>query len=144
MMSSFTFLINVNIHHYTMTTLGLCYPSFSKKHHNFLKSFGTNPTTWHPSSSICLLQGAKYFFLTLFFSDLIPETWEQSLLKLCCWLVTACFRSFCHTVLNIRSSVTHSSFLATNRAFTRVKSDTYSESHLAKDLRTHQMSIILC
>ena len=87
---------------------------------------------------------SKIFFLTLFFSDLIPETWEQSLLKLCCWLVTACFRSFCHTVLNIRSPVTHSSFFATNRAFTCVKSDTYSESHLAKDLRARQMSIILC
>ena len=30
MMSSFIFLVNVNIHHYTMTTLGLCYLSLKK------------------------------------------------------------------------------------------------------------------
>ena len=66
-----------------------------------------------PSSSVYLPSATStiFFLLKLFFSDLMHEVWEQSLLKLCCWLFTGCFHSPCHTASNIQSSVTHSLFL---------------------------------
>ena len=94
-------------------------PIIFQKHLKFLKSFRANLPTRHPipqrkalkTSSAYVLQRAKHFFLTLLFSDLMSEVWQQSLLKLCCWLVTACFCSRCHTALNMHSTVTHSPFL---------------------------------
>ena len=46
-------------------------PIIFQKQHNYLKSFRTNPTTWHPIFQH--LPSAGNFFLTLSFSDLMPE-----------------------------------------------------------------------
>ena len=83
------FFINLKIHHYIMTNLGLCYLSFSKNITMSWKHLEPNlPSTYlphgTPSSSLCLLQGAKKKKTDAAFFDLIPEIWEQSLLKLCC------------------------------------------------------------
>ena len=120
----------------------------------FLKSLGTNPPTRH-SISQCLPSAAnKTFFLTLSFSDLMSSFWEQSLLKLCCWLVIACFRSPCHTALNIQLPVTHSPFLSRiEKLFTHVKTQTFRFAfgerflealEVHKTLLTEIMSCVEC
>ena len=108
---------------------------FQKKHHNFLKSLMNQ--LYHmapPSSSICLLQGAEHFFfsdpvlLWLHARNLRTISPQTLLLIGYCLLPFTQSHCFEHTVAYNKFVV-----FVTNRLFTCVKSQTYSNLHLSKD-----------